>query len=259
MQEKLSDGTTVTARIVEQNRGGLVAECLGIRGFIPFSHLAPTPGVDRDEGLAARIRQESEFNVLEIDRDQGRLVLTERAIWQKLQSQAQERFIEQLEEGSLVDGKVTSIRDFGAFVNIGEVEGLIPISELSWRMVKTPDEVVSVGQPIQVQVLRVDKSNRRISLSLKRTQPEPWETVGERYKVGQITGGTVTNLMPFGAFVKLEDGIEGLVHVSELSQRRVNNPKECVYQGQNIQVLILSIDTQTRRIGLSYKQAFGLQ
>ena len=259
LQEKLSDGTTVTARIVEQNRGGLVAECLGIRGFIPFSHLAPTPGVDRDEGLAARIRQESEFNVLEIDREQGRLVLTERAIWQKLQSQAQERFIDQLEEGSLVDGKVTSIRDFGAFVNIGEVEGLIPISELSWRMVKTPDEVVSVGQPIQVQVLRVDKSNRRISLSLKRTQPEPWETVGERYKVGQITGGTVTNLMPFGAFVKLEDGIEGLVHVSELSQRRVNNPKECVYQGQNIQVLILSIDTQTRRIGLSYKQAFGLQ
>ena len=185
-------------------------------------------------------------------------MLTERAIWQKLQSQAQERFIDQLEEGSLVDGKVTSIRDFGAFVNIGEVEGLIPISELSWRMVKTPDEVVSVGQPVQVQVLRVDRSNRRISLSLKRTQPEPWETVGERYKVGQITGGTVTNLMPFGAFVKLEDGIEGLVHISELSQRRVNNPKECVYQGQNIQVLILSIDTQTRRIGLSYKQAFGL-
>ena len=258
LQKFLDEGTLVTARVVEQNRGGLVVDCLGIRGFIPFSHLAPVAGVDREEGLAARVGQQSEFNVLEVNPDQGRLVLTERAIWQKIQSQAQERFISQLEEGALLAGKVTSIRDFGAFVNLGEVDGLIPISELSWKMIKTPDEVVSLGDTVEVYVLRVDQSNRRITLSLKRTQPEPWETVGERYKVGQIADGTVTNLAPFGAFVKLEDGIEGLVHISELSQRRVTNPKECVYQGQKIKVMVLSIDTQTRRIGLSYRQAFGL-
>ncbi len=258
LQQYLDEGTVVTALVTGQNRGGLEVDCLGIRGFVPFSHLAPTPGVTREEGLAARVKQQSEFNVLEIDRDQNRLVLSERAIWQKAQAEAHDRILAELEEGAILSGRISSIRDFGAFVDLGEIDGLIPISELSWKMIKTPDEIVSIGDPVEVYVLRVDAANRRLTLSLKRTQPEPWDTVNERYTVGQVTEGTVSNLAPFGAFVNLEDGIEGLVHISELSSRVVTNPSECVYRGQKVRVMILNIDTEKRRIALSYRQAYGM-
>jgi len=171
LRQYLDEGTVVTALVTGQNRGGLEVDCLGIRGFVPFSHLAPTPGVTREEGLAARVKQHSEFNVLEIDRDQNRLVLSERAIWQKAQAEAHDRILAKLEEGAIISGRVSSIRDFGAFVDLGEIDGLIPISELSWKMIKTPDEVVSIGDPVEVYVLRVDPANRRLTLSLKRTQP----------------------------------------------------------------------------------------
>lgn len=258
LKEHLAEGTAVTTRIIEHNRGGLVVDYQGIRGFVPFSHLAQMPGADREAGLAARVNQQAEFHVLELDQSQNRLVLSERVIWQKRQAEARDRFLADLEAGTVLAGKVSSIRDFGAFVDLGEMEGLIPISELSWRMIKSPDEVVNVGDGVEVYVLQVDRSRRRLTLSLKRTQPEPWETVHERYQVGLITEGTVTNLAQFGAFVMLEEGIEGLIHISELSSRRVNHPKECVYQGQKVRVMIVSIDTGNRRIGLSYKQAFGL-
>ena len=258
LQQHLDENTLVTALVTGQNRGGLEVDCLGIRGFVPFSHLAPTPGVDRDEGLAARIKQRAEFNVLEIDRSQNRLVLSERALWQKAQAEAQDRVLAALEEGTILSGRVSSIRDFGAFVNVGEIDGLIPISELSWKMIKTPDEIVSVGDPVEVFVLRVDPDNRRLTLSLKRTQPEPWDNVNEKYATGQVIEGTVSNLAPFGAFVNLEDGIEGLIHISELSSRVVTNPSECVYRGQKVRVMILNIDTEKRRIALSYKQAYGM-
>jgi len=185
-------------------------------------------------------------------------VLSERAIWQKAQAEAHDRILAKLEEGTILSGRITSIRDFGAFVDLGEIDGLIPISELSWKMIKTPDEVVTIGDPVEVYVLRVDAANRRLTLSLKRTQPEPWDTVNERYTVGQVTEGTVSNLAPFGAFVNLEDGIEGLVHISELSTRVVTNPSECVYRGQKVRVMILNIDTEKRRIALSYRQAYGM-
>ena len=258
LQQHLSDGTIVTVLVIDHNRGGLVVDWHGVRGFVPFSHLAPVPGNDREASLAERVHQNAEFQVLEVDRDNNRLVLSERAIWQKRRAEMQQRYLSELEEGALLSGKISSIRDFGAFVDLGDMDGLIPISELSWKMVKSPDEVVSVGDSVDVYVLRVDREKQRLTLSLKRTLPEPWETVHERYRAGQITQGTVTNLVPFGAFVKLEEGIEGLIHISELSPRRVNNPKECVYQGQQVSVMILSIDTDSRRISLSYKQAFGL-
>ena len=258
LEQQLQEGAEVTARVVEQNRGGLVVDCQGVRGFVPFSHLAPVPGEAREDASAARLQEQAQFHILELDRSQQRLVLSERAIWQKRREEAQEQYLADLQEGTLLSGKVSSIRGFGAFVDVGEIEGLIPISELSWRMIKSPDEVVTVGDPVEVVVLRVERETRRLTLSLKRTQPEPWETVHERYEIRQIVQGTVTNLAQFGAFVKLEDGIEGLVHISELSQRRVTNPKECVYQGQHIRVMILTIDSEQRRIGLSYKQAFGL-
>ena len=168
------------------------------------------------------------LNILEVDQARERLVLSERAIWQKQQDEVRDQFIAELEEGTRVTGRVTSLRGFGAFVNLGRAEGLVHISELAWARIKGPEEVVSVGQELEVQVLKVDTETKRISLSLKRTMPEPWETVPERYNVGQIVDGTVTRLADFGAFVRLEDWVEGLVHISELSSRQVKNPSECV-------------------------------
>jgi len=258
LAEHLSEGTTLLARIVERNRGGLEVDYQGIRGFVPLSHLAPQSPDGAERDLDARIGQEAKFNVLELDRSQERLVMSERAIWRAQKDEARQRFIATLEEGTMVTGKVTSLRGFGAFVNLGEIDGLIPMSELSWSMLKSADEAVSLGEEVTVQVLRVDRENQRISLSLKRTMPEPWDTVQERFSEGQIVEGTVTRLMDFGAFVKLENWIEGLVHISELSNRRVNNPKECVYLGQKVRVMILNIDPEKRRISLSYTKAYGM-
>ena len=252
------DGATVTARVVEQNRGGVVVNFQGIRGFVPFSQLAPVPSESREQALAARMGQEYPFNILELDQGRERLVLSERAIWQKQQDEERDAFIAELEVGSRVTGKVTSLRGFGAFVNLGKAEGLVHISELSWARIKEPAEVVSVGQELEVQIIKVDPETKRISLSLKRTLPEPWETVPERYNVGEIVDGTVTRLADFGAFVRLEDWVEGLVHISELSTRQVKNVSECVYVNQKVRVMILDIDPQKRRISLSYKKAFGM-
>jgi small subunit ribosomal protein S1 len=252
------EGATITARMMDQNRGGVVVNFQGIRGFVPFSQLAPVPSESREQVIAERMGQEYPFNILEVDQARERLVLSERAIWQKQQDEVRDQFIAELEEGTRVTGRVTSLRGFGAFVNLGRAEGLVHISELAWARIKGPEEVVSVGQELEVQVLKVDTETKRISLSLKRTMPEPWETVPERYNVGQIVDGTVTRLADFGAFVRLEDWVEGLVHISELSSRQVKNPSECVYVNQQVQVMILDIDPEKRRISLSYKKAFGM-
>lgn len=251
-------GDTITARVIEQNRGGVVVNYLGIRGFVPFSQLAPMPSDAREQAIAERMGQEYPFHILEVDQGRERLILSERAIYQKQQEEERDQFLASLEVGSKVSGRVTSLRGFGAFVNLGKAEGLVHISELSWSRIKGPEEVVSVGQELEVQILKVDPETKRISLSLKRTLPEPWETVPERYNVGDIVDGMVTRLADFGAFVRLEDWVEGLVHISELSTRQVKNPSECVYVNQQIRVLIMDIDPVKRRISLSYKKAFGM-
>lgn len=258
LRQSLDSGEPITARVVEQNRGGIVVHFHGIRGFVPFSQLAPLPGGNREEALAERIGEDALFNVLEIDQGRERLVLTERPLWQKRQDAERVEFLSQLEVGSRVTGKVTSLRGFGAFVSLGQAEGLVHISELSWARIKEPGEVVQVGQEIEVQVIKIDLESKRISLSLKRTLPEPWLTVPERYNVGQIVEGTVTRIAEFGAFVRLEDWVEGLVHISELSNRQVKDPNECVHLNQQVRVQILDIDPAKRRISLSYKKAFGM-
>jgi small subunit ribosomal protein S1 len=258
LQQNLSSGSTVTARVTGYNRGGLEVDVQGLRGFVPLSHVAPTSSDGREKDLESRLGHEAQFHVLEVDQSQEKLVLSERAIWRERRDEARRQFIEGLEEGSLVTGKVTSLRGFGAFVNLGEADGLIPISELSWSMIKSPDEVVAVGDELQVRVLKVDREQQKISLSWKRTKPEPWETVPERYHEGDIVEGTVTRLAEFGVFVKLEDWVEGLIHISELSPRRINHPKDMVYQGQKVKVMVLGIDPAKRRISLSYKKAYGM-
>ena len=258
LNDALEFGGMVTAKVTGHNRGGMEVDYRGIRGFVPFSHLAPDSGTSEDGLLEQRIGQECPFDVIEVDQDQERLILSERSIWRKRQEDERLKMIEQIEVGVTMPGKVVSVRGFGAFVDIGGVQGLVHISELSWGNVKATEEVVSVGDDINVYVLAVDPENQRISLSLKRTLPAPWDTVPERYQIGEIVQGVVTNLAPFGAFVKLEEGVEGLVHITELSPRQVTNPKECVYQGQSVKVMILTIDSESRRISLSYKKAFGM-
>ena len=258
LQNNLNEGDPVTVKVTGYNRGGLEVDLKGVRGFVPMSHLAPNSPDGREKDLAARVGEEAMFNVLELDPRRERLVLSERALYQQRRAEARRRFMEGLEEGTLITGKVTSLRGFGAFLNIGEADGLIPISELSWRMLKSPDEVVSVGDELTVQILKVDREAERISLSLKRTQPEPWDTVPERYNEGDIVEGTITRLADFGAFMRLEDWVEGLIHISELSPRRLNNPSEIVYQGQTVRAQILSIDPakSLRRQGFGPRQPF---
>jgi small subunit ribosomal protein S1 len=258
LQGHLSSGETITGKVTGYNRGGLEVDVGGIRGFVPISHVAPTSADGREKDLEVRVGGQAQFNVLELDEENQKLVLSERALYQARRDEARRKFIDALEEGTLVTGKVSSMRGFGAFLNIGEADGLIPISELSWRMLRSPDEVVSIGDQLTVQVLKVDREKGRISLSLKRTMPEPWDTVPERYNEGDIVEGTITRLADFGAFVQLEDWVEGLVHISELSNRRVTDPKECVYQGQKVKVKILSIDPAKRRMSLSYTKAYGV-
>jgi len=258
LQEYLSSGEAITGKVTGYNRGGLEVDVSGIRGFVPISHVAPTSGDGREKDLEVRVGGQAQFNVLELDADSQKLVLSERALYQAKRDEIRRQFIDNLEEGALVTGKVSSLRGFGVFLNIGEADGLIHISELSWRVLRSPDEVVSVGDELTVQVLKVDRGNQRFSLSLKRTMPEPWDTVPERYNEGDIVEGTVTRLADFGAFVQLEDWVEGLVHISELSNRRVTDPKECVYQGQKVKVQILSIDPAKRRMSLSYTKAYGV-
>ena len=256
LADSLAQGTTITARIIELNRGGVEVEYEGIRGFVPLSHLKPQ-GKARGI-LESRLGEITPFNILELDQPNERLVLSERAIWQAEKDEEKKHYVDNLEQGSLVSGIITSIRGFGAFVDLGCVDGLIPISELSWSILSSADEVVSVGDSIDVLVLNVDRIKHRISLSLKRTMPEPWETVFERYAKDQIVEGKVTRLVEFGAFVKIEEWIEGLIHISELSNRQIKNAKECVYVGQNVRVMIIGIDQGKRRISLSYKKAYGM-
>ena len=225
LQETLEGGATVTAKITGYNRGGLEVDLKGLRGFVPRSHVAPSSSDGVEKDYTDRVGETADFNVLELDASREKLVLSERALYQGRRDEARRRFIANWKRVPWSPAASGPCGVFGAFLNLGDADGLIPISELSWRMLRSPDEVVSIGDELTVQVLKVDQEAGRVSLSLKRCMPEPWETVPERYNEGDIIEGTVTRLSDFGAFVKLEDWVEGLIHISELSPRRLNSPK----------------------------------
>ena len=195
------------------------------------------------------------MKVLEVNRGRNRAIFSERAAIQELRDEQKARLIQELTEGEVRTGKVTGISSFGAFVDLGGADGLIHISELSWSQVGSPEAVVHIGQEIDVFILRVDAENRKIALSLRRLQPEPWETINERYQVGDIVDATVTKLTNFGAFARVEDSVEGLIHISELTLRAINHPREVVQEGQAVKLKILRIEPERRRLGLSLSQA----
>ena len=273
LEKAMEAGEVIEGKIAGFNRGGSIVEVEGVQGFVPMSQLVSVPRErfriyqDSGDGLSAEEQesiQEAQsaelgrqipMKVLEVNRSRNRAIFSERQAVQESRDARKAKLIEELEEGQVRNGTVTGISSFGAFVDIGGADGLIHISELSWSMVNSPEEVVSVGQKVDVFVLRVDAENMKIALSLRRLQPEPWETIHERHNIGDIVNATVTKLTNFGAFARVEDSIEGLIHISELSARMINHPREVVREGEQVEVKILRIEPERRRLGLSLKQA----
>ena len=271
LQKALESGERISGKIVEFNRGGAIVAAEGVRGFVPMSQLVTTPKdkargaakPDSDDQGAAESQQQElpgvgrtiELKVLELNRTRNRAILSERQAVQEIRNERKAKLIGELREGEVRRGRVTGISAFGAFVDLGGADGLIHISELSWSTVTSPKDIVNIGQELDVIVHRVDAEEKKIALSLKRLQPEPWATINERYRVGDIVDSTITKLTDFGAFARIEDTIEGLVHVSELTTRRINHPREVVREGDAVRLKIVRIEPERRRLGLSLKRA----
>lgn len=273
LEKAMESGEVIEGSIAGFNRGGSIVEVEGVQGFVPMSQLVSVPRerfrLYQEEGSslsqeeqqsiqaaqAAELGRNIQMKVLEVNRSRNRAIFSERQAVQESRDALKAKLIAELSEGEVRMGRVTGISSFGAFVDIGGADGLIHISELSWSMVNSPEEVVSVGQEVDVYVLRVDAENMKIALSLRRLQPEPWETIQDRHNIGDVVDATVTKLTNFGAFARVEDSIEGLIHISELSARMISHPREVVREGDDVRVKILRIEPERRRLGLSLKQA----
>ena len=240
----------VTGPVIEVVKGGLILD-VGLRGFLPASLV----DLRRVRDLQPFVGQELECKIIELDKNRNNVVLSRRAWLEQTQSEVRQTFLNQLAKGQIRSGVVSSIVNFGAFVDLGGVDGLVHVSELSWKHIDHPSEVVEVGQEVTVEVLDVDMDRERVSLSLKATQEDPWQHFARTHQIGQVTPGRVTKLVPFGAFVRVEEGIEGLVHISELAERHVEIPEQIVQVGDEIFVKVIDIDLERRRISLSLKQA----
>ncbi|MHB1296237.1 MAG: 30S ribosomal protein S1 [Anaerolineae bacterium] len=256
-QEVMDSGEIVQAEVVSYNKGGLVVAFGNLQGFVPMSQIANlsqrTGGDTTPEGLASLVGEELALKVIEVNRRRRRLILSERGARREWRAAQRERLMSELKEGDIRTGTVSSLRDFGAFVDLGGADGLIHISELSWSRVKHPAELLEVGQTVQVMVLRVDPEAQRIGLSLKRVQPDPWADIDSRYRVDDTVHGKVTHLVKFGAFVELEPGVEGLVHVSELADMMVDDPSEVVAEGEELDLRVLGVDSERHQIALSLR------
>ena len=244
------------------NRGGVTIKVGRLRGFVPTSQLVSVQSMPQDgasDNLEARLAdlvgKKLKLKVVEMDQKRNRLILSERQANRDWRKQAKERLLSELKKGDKCSGIVTSMSDFGAFIDLGGADGLVHLSEITWGHINHPGEVLKIGQRVEAYVLNVDMERRRIGLSLRRLQPEPWSVVHERYAVGQLVDATITKLTNFGAFARLDDGIEGLIHLSELSEKRVGHARDVLREGQRMRLRIIRIDPQRRRIGLSLKQA----
>ena len=242
--------STVTGTVIEVVKGGLILD-IGLRGFLPASLVE----MRRVRDLHPYVGQELECKVIELDKNRNNVVLSRRKFLEETQSEFRREFLETLQKGEIRKGTVSSCVNFGAFVDLGGVDGLVHVSELSWKHVDHPGEVVELGQEVEVEVLDVDLERERVSLSLKATQEDPWQQFARQHYVGEFVEGNVTKLVPFGAFVKVEDGIEGLIHISELADAHVEQPEQVVKVNDRITVKIIDIDDVRRRISLSLKQA----
>ena len=246
---KEEDGI-VTGTVIEVVKGGLILD-IGLRGFLPASLVE----MRRVRDLQPYVGKQIEAKIIELDKNRNNVVLSRRAWLEQTQSEVRQTFLQTLQKGQVRSGVVSSIVNFGAFVDLGGVDGLVHVSELSWKHIDHPGEVVEVGQEVTVEVLDVDMDRERVSLSLKATQEDPWQQFARTHAIGQVVPGKVTKLVPFGAFVRVDEGIEGLVHISELAERHVEIPEQVVQVGDSIFVKVIDIDLERRRISLSLKQA----
>jgi len=258
-EELFKSGEIYEGKISNRNKGGLIVPFGRISGFLPASQLVNMPRRLSHEKKMAKlsefVKQTLPLKVIEVNRPQRRLIFSERAAQRQWREQKKERLISQLCEGDIRRGTVSSLCNFGAFVDLGGADGLVHISELAWYRVKHPREVLSVGDEVDVYVLRLDYNRRRIGLSIKRLQPDPWTLVDEKYQVGQLVQGKITNVVDFGAFARLEPGVEGLIHISQLAERNVGHPSNVVEMGEELTLRVISVDARRRRIGLSLRQA----
>ncbi|MFI5003982.1 MAG: 30S ribosomal protein S1 [Solirubrobacterales bacterium] len=242
-------GQPVEGNVIEVVKGGLIID-LGVRGFLPASLVDIRRVPNLDEYMGTKI----ETKVIELNRSRNNVVLSRRAVLEEERKEVRQQILDRLQPGLVVEGQISNIVDFGAFVDLDGIDGLIHISELSWSHVNHPSEILNIGDTVQVKVLDIDRDRQRISLGLKQTQEDPWQRIVDTYNVGDELEGTVTKVVTFGAFVEILDGVEGLVHISELAAHHVESPREVVHPGDEIRVKILEIDSERRRLSLSAKR-----
>jgi len=256
-EQALQSSEISTAQVVGYNRGGLLVNWQNVRGFVPASHLVGLSPVMDEEARKAEFARRVGWNlcvkVIEVDVSQERLILSERAT--STEEARREALWEDLCEGAVRRGYITNVCAFGAFVDLGGLEGLVHISEISWGRVNHPSDVLKTGDAVEVYVISVDRTAKRVALSLKRLKPDPWTTIRERYQIGQLISGMITNVVSFGAFMRVEDGVEGLIHVSELAEGQFLHPRNVVKEGDVVTARVLNIDSAQRRLGLSLRKA----
>ncbi|MGJ3237655.1 MAG: 30S ribosomal protein S1 [Anaerolineae bacterium] len=253
-RELLTSEEVVDVTITGYNKGGVLVRWNRLEGFIPSSHLTSADlSLDRRESMAALINEKLGVKVIEVDQDRRRLIFSEREAQREWRMKQKARLLDELEEGNVVKGTVTGLRDFGAFVNIGGADGLIHVSELAWHRVDHPRDILSVGDEIDVYILNLDKQTKRIALSLKRLLTDPWDDAHERYHEGQLTEGVVTNVVDFGAFVALDDGLEGLLHLSEMGDGSLKEPHSYVQKGDRLTLRISHLEPEKRRVGFTQR------
>jgi small subunit ribosomal protein S1 len=260
LQQQFETGDVLQAKVINYNKGGVLVNLDGVRGFVPASQvtgISRGPDAQKQSDMAKMVGGSLTLKIIEINRGRNRLILSERQAVQEVREARKDDILSTLKEGDVREGTVTSITDFGAFVDIGGADGLVHLSELSWSRVKHPAEILRVGDKVKVYVLNIDNDRKRIALSIKRTQEEPWTTISGRYELGQLVDATITQLASFGAFARLEDGVEGLIHVSEMGDGRIQHPRELVKEGDTVPVRIIRIDPARKRIGLSMRRVEG--
>jgi len=257
-QELLDNGEHTTHKAIGYNKGGLTVEFNSIRGFVPASHLLNMPRQasekDRLTELARRVNDEMRLKVIEVDRERRRLVLSHTEAEREHRNVLRKELLQNLSVGDVLEGTVRSMRPFGAFVDIGGVDGLLHVSEIAWAPVKHPRDVLQIGDAIDIKVIRLDSNNQRIALSRRQLLPNPWDEIDSRYRSGQRATATITRIVDFGAFAELELGVEGLIHISELADITIAEPLKIVQVGDEVEVKVLRVDPKRRRVGLSLRQ-----
>jgi small subunit ribosomal protein S1 len=259
VENLLASGESIDSKVIGYNKGGLIVPIGGLRGFVPASQISlvrrtSSGGDSPEQRWAKMVGDPMKVRVIEVDRERRRLILSERQALQETRETLKDRLLDELQEGIVRTGRVTSLADFGAFVNIEGADGLVHLSEISWERIQHPNEVLKVGQEVRVKVISVDRDRKRIGLSIRQLQDDPWTQKVSYIKEGMLVEGTITHLTKFGAFARLGEDLEGLIHVSELSEQRVGHPKEVVHEGEVVTLRVIKVDPERRRIGLSLRK-----